>query len=154
MKRLPLVLFALSSAIVTTGSAMLAAPGQNPAQAPNEPGRPTTARMFVLNKARPEAIPVTIQEVALAPDAPPSPPLRVAVVGAVQLNADAVVTLGPRSVTEAHAGRQVWDYREITVMANQSPAAMLASAGLEGWEVTGATLPVAGGTMLILKRPR
>ena len=147
MKRLTLVLCALVTAFVTTSSA------QNPAQ--NEPGRPTTARMFVLNKARAEAIPVTIQEVALAPDAPPSAPLRVAVTNAVQLSNDAVVTLGPRSVTEARAGRQVWDYEEITIGPGQNPAAMLSTAGQQGWEVTGATLPVAGGgTTLILKRPR
>lgn len=45
-----------------------------------------------------------------------------------------------------------WDYETLLVRQGVNPVVTLNSLGREGWEVTGAGLPVADGTLLVLKR--
>ena len=108
--------------------AVLAAPAQE------YPGQPTKALVWVQNREPGDAIPVVIQGSAL------QQPL------AVEVAAMPVVQM--RTV------RQAWEYREVTVPAGQSAAALLAEAGDAGWEATGVQLPTGSASILLLKRPR
>jgi hypothetical protein len=42
----------------------------------------------------------------------------------------------------------------VTLKTTDDPAKVLNPEGLVGWETTGITWPAAGGTTLLLKRPR
>jgi hypothetical protein len=107
-----------------------------------QPGQPTQARVWIQNQGDVEAVPVSIQTMSSG-----APPLRVQVVGTP------TVLIGA-ATGQARAGRQVWEYQNLTIPAGQDPTALLNAAGGDGWETTGLTLAVQGGTVLVMKRPR
>jgi len=122
---------------LTCGAAGLAAPGQErPGATPGteRPGQPTRAAIFVENRGRSEAIPITAPDplpVVLEPSAMNQP----------------VVRLAP----------QPWEYRTLLVPSTASPeelTALLEQPGTEGWEPSGFQLAGPTGTLLVLKRPR
>jgi hypothetical protein len=108
--------------------AVLAAPAQE------YPGQPTKALVWVQNREPGDAIPVVIQGSAL------QQPLAVEVAAI--------------PVVEMRTVRQAWEYREVTVPAGQSAAALLTEAGEAGWEATGVQLPAGSASILLLKRAR
>jgi hypothetical protein len=123
----------LIAAVVATGAltgwaAVLAAPAQE------YPGQPTKAVVWVQNREPGEAIPVVIQASAL------QQPLAVEVAGL--------------PVVQTRPVRQAWEYREVTVPAGQSVAALLTEAGEAGWEATGVPRPSGAASVWLLKRPR
>ena len=123
---------AIAGFIVTAALAgwvvALAAPAQE------YPGQPTKAVVWVQNREPGDAIPVVIQGSAL------QQPLAVEVAGI--------------PVVQTRTARQAWEYREVTVPAGQSVAALLTEAGEAGWETTGGPLPSGGASVWLLKRPR
>ena len=127
MTRRPAVVVASCLALLT-GSAMLAAPGQDrqalPTQGVERPGQSTRGQMWIENRGRTEAIPI------VAPD-----PLPVLVRNPVRL----------------------WDYQVLNVTPNTSPSEltrMLTASGNAGWETSGVHLPNGPNTLLVMKRPR
>ncbi len=126
-----------------SGSGPMSAAGQQPVQVPNEPGRPTQNKVYVINRDRADAMPVTIQGVA------PTDPLRVTVAGTP------TVVLSDSAPVQARAARQNWEYRQLTLSATADPTAALNTAGAEGWEAIGAATPLPNGEVrFVLKRPR
>jgi hypothetical protein len=109
-------------------AAVLAAPAQE------YPGQPTQALVWVQTREPGDAIPVVIQASTL------QQPLAVEVAGL--------------PVVQTRMARQAWEYREVTVPAGQSVAALLTEAGEAGWETTGVPFPAAGASVWLLKRPR
>ena len=126
----------LAAALITGGSAMLAAPQQTTAR----PGDPTEARVWIQNRGRTEAIPVDLRDVNV--DAP----LRVQV-----MNGD---SSRPAPAVPVRSTLHPWEYRIVTVKAADDPARILNPEGQVGWETTGIAWPAADGTRLLLKRPR
>jgi hypothetical protein len=126
------------TALVTYRSAMLAAPESQNAQ---YPGQMTEARVYIQNRARGEAVAVTLQDVAsdLAP-------LSVRLVNPP--NVAAAEPLRTRVV------QQAWEYQIVPVPAAANAMATLTNLGAQGWEVTGGFTAANGGAMLLLKRPR
>jgi hypothetical protein len=123
--------------VVLTGSAMLAAPGQQ-----DRPGQISQAKVWVENRGRGEAVPVAIQDVTT------SAPIGVQVIGTP------TVTIAPSTLLQARLVRQVWDYRTINVPSPQDAERLLSAAGADGWEATGAQVATPTGNLLVLKRPR
>jgi len=126
-------------ALLGGGAAMLGAAAQDRTQ---YPGQPTQGKVWVQNRGDAEAVPVSIQNVAS------EPPLRVQVTGAP------IVTTGPGSVVQARVARQSWEYRTVTITAGQDPVVALNTAGVDGWESTGLVVPSAGGSVIVMKRPK
>jgi hypothetical protein len=126
----------LAAALITGGSAMLAAPDQTTAR----PGDPTEARVWIQNRGRTEAIPVDLRDVNV--DAP----LRVQV-----MNGD---TSRPAPVVPVRSTLNPWEYRIVTVKVPDDAARILNPEGQVGWETTGIAWPAADGTRVLLKRPR
>ena len=123
----PAVVVASCIALLT-GSAMLAAPGQDrqalPTQGVERPGQATKGQVWIENRGRNEAVPI------VAPD-----PLPVLVRNPVRL----------------------WDYQVLTITPATSPAdltRMLTASGGAGWETSGLQVPNGPNTMLVMKRPR
>jgi len=126
-------------ALLGGGAAMLGAAAQDRTQ---YPGQPTQGKVWVQNRGDAEAVPVSIQNVA------PGPPLRVQVTGAP------TVTTGPGSIVQARVARQSWEYRTVTITADQDPVVALNNAGVDGWESTGLVVTSAGGSVIVMKRPK
>jgi hypothetical protein len=124
----------VASAFVAGGSAMVAAPDQT------RPGEPTQARVWIENRGRTEAVPVDLR------DANIDVPLRVQVT-----NGD---PQRPAPPVPVRSTLHPWEYRTVTLTAADDPAKVLNPEGLVGWETTGITWPAAGGTTLLMKRPR
>jgi hypothetical protein len=101
-----------------------------------QPGQPTQGRVWIENRGDSEAVPISIER--LSRDAPP---LRVQVVG------------NP-GVVQMRAAKQAWEYQEVTIASGQSPASLMNTAGADGWEATGIAVPVQGGLLVVMKRPR
>jgi hypothetical protein len=142
MKRTVIVWTALAWAVVSGGGRTSAADQLVP-QAQNDPGRATQARVYILNRERADAIPVTIQAVAS------TEPLRVAVAGTP------TVTVSGATEVSARAARQNWEYRLAQVPATADPTPALNGLGAEGWELTGPPVALPNGDLrFILKRPR
>jgi len=136
---------AVVCALVVVGSSMLAAPEQTlqPGQTTQQPGQMTQARVWVQNRGREEAIPITLQEATL------ETPLRVRVMNAQGISgAD-----DPVNVRVVRPPR-VWQYQTVIVKPDLNLATALSEAGAAGWETTGITLSGAGGTTVLLKRMR
>ena len=141
MKRSVIVWAALAWAVASGGGRMSAA-DQIP-QVPNDPGRATQARVYILNRELADAIPVTLQAVAS------TEPLRVAVAGTP------TVTVSGATEVSARAARQNWEYRLAQVPATADPTPALNGLGGEGWELTGPPVALPNGDLrFILKRPR
>ena len=131
---------ALAWAAGTSGGGAAAQQG---VQVPNEPGRAAQARVYVTNRDRADAMPVTLQGVAS------TDPLRVTWSGTP------AVTLSETSTVPARAVRQNWEYRQITMRATEDPTPALNTAGGEGWEALGPPLLMQNGDVrFVLKRPR
>ena len=126
------------TALVTFRSAMLAAPEQQTTQ---YPGQMTEARVWIQNRAKGEAVAVTLQDAAsdLAP-------LSVRLV-----NPPNMANVEPLRV---RAVQQPWEYQVVPVPAATNAMATLTNLGNQGWEVTGGFTAANGGAMLLLKRPR
>ena len=107
-----------------------------------QPGQPTQGKVWIQNRGDAEAVPVSIQNMAKE-----TPPLRVQVIGTP------TVTIGAPS-GQARAARQLWEYQDVTIPSGQDSAALLNAAGADGWEATGLAVPVQGGTLVVMKRPR
>ena len=105
------------------------------AQVPGTLEKPgmSDARVWVNNKGRNEAIPVTM----VGNDGTPVP---VSVSGIVE--------------TKGTAARQPWDYRSVIVNADQDPTSALVPLGNDGWEAVGVTSQPGGKLTVVLKRPR
>lgn len=109
----------------------------------NDPGRGTQAKVYVINRDRADAVPVTLQAVA-STDA-----LRVTVTGTPS------VVLSEGTAVSARLIRQNWEYRQITMPVTGDPAPTLNQAGAEGWELVGSGLPLPNGEVrFVLKRAR
>ncbi|HYN07663.1 MAG TPA: hypothetical protein VES67_09755 [Vicinamibacterales bacterium] len=140
MRRTAIVWATLAWAAWTGGGRAAA---QQTVQVPNEPGRATQARVYVINRDRADAIPVTLQGVAS------TDPLRVTWSGTP------AVTLSETSTVPTRVVRQNWEYRTITLRATEDPTPALNTAGAEGWEALGPALLLQNGDVRwMLKRPR
>lgn len=125
--------------VCAAGSAILAAPDQL------RPGEPTQARVWVQNRGKVEAVPVSITDVSS--DA------------AMRVQVTSITSIPPVTVTAlpvvlTKLTPQVWEYRTITVPASQDPATALQAAGRESWEATGLQVAIQSGIAVVLKRPR
>jgi hypothetical protein len=141
MRRTAIVWAAISCAALSGGGRAAA---QQTVQVPNEPGKPTQARVYVVNRDRAEAIPVTLYAGVGANEA-----MRVIWAGSP------TVTLNDAAPVPTRAARQNWEYRQIMVRATEDPTPALNTAGGEGWEALGPGVPLAGGDVrYVLKRPR
>jgi hypothetical protein len=132
--RLKPIVSAFVGVLVVGGTAILAAPGQT-----SQPGQMTQARVWIQNRGRGEAVPISLQEATL------DTPLRVRVINAQS----------SPSIDEAIHARfvqQTWDYHTVTLKDDQDPVPALSGPGLAGWETTGIAFVRPGGVML-LKRP-
>lgn len=142
MKRTVIVWTALAWAVVSGGGRTSAADQIVP-QAQNDPGRATQARVYIINRERADAIPVTIQAVAS------TEPLRVALAGTQSVAISGVPEVNAR------VARQNWEYRLAQVPATADPTPALNSLGGEGWELTGPPVALPNGDLrFFLKRPR
>jgi len=108
----------------------------------SQPGQPTQGKVWIQNRGDMEAVPVSIQNMATE-----GPPLRVQVVGTPTVTINALSGQAPEA-------RQLWEYQDITIPSGQGPTAILNAAGAEGWETAGLAVPVQGGTLVVMKRPR
>jgi hypothetical protein len=129
------IVSALVGVLVVGGTAILAAPGQTP-----QPGQITQARVWIQNRGRNEAVPISLQEATL------ETPLRVRVVNAQS----------SPSIDEAIHARfvpQTWDYHTVALKDNEDPVPALIGPGAAGWETTGIAFVRPGGVLLLLKRP-
>lgn len=108
----------------------------------SQPGQPTQGKVWIQNRGDMEAVPVSIQNMATE-----APALRVQVVGTPTVTIDA-------QSGQARAARQLWEYQDVTIPSGQGPTAILSAAGADGWETAGLALPVQGGTLVVMKRPR
>ncbi len=125
----------IACAFVLVGTSILAAPEQTA-----QPGQMTQPNVFVQNRGKAEAVPVSLRE------APLDTPLRVRVVNMQD----------PKIADEAIHARlvqQSWDYHTIVVKDGQDPVVALIGPGAQGWETTGVTFVKPDGVMLLLKRP-
>ena len=148
MQRDQLIGLALGAFIGTT-SAMLAAPGQI------RDNNGDAAKVRVTNAGRTEALPVSIQEVAL-PIVQNGPPLKVDVAGKPTVVIDPAsrptVLIDPASTLAVKPVRQQWEYKQVRVANWDDPSPQLNAEGAHGWETTGVMFVTPGGNMLVLKR--
>ena len=137
MKKAAFVVVAIG-AVVFIRAAMLAAPAQTTAR----PGDMTRANVWIANRQKTEAVPVTLY--GLDVDARP---LRVEIPGTP------AVTITPNTIVQAKVVRQPWDHRMVTVPAGQDVAIALRDSGNAGWEAVSAQVAPSGATIVMLKRP-
>ena len=126
---------AFAFVLIVAGTSILAAPGQTA-----QPGQMTQARVWIENRGRAEAVPISLQEATL------DTPLRVRVVNmqSSQVTDEAI---------HARLVPQSWDYQTIALKEGQDPAATLIGPGLTGWETTGIAFVKPEGVTLLLKKP-
>ena len=124
--------------VLAGGVAMLPASAQDRTQ---QPGQPTQGKVWIQNRGDTEAVPVSIQYVALASPLP------------VQVTGSPIVTMGSGSVVDLRVARQPWEYRTVSIAPGQDPASLLNTAGSEGWETTGVAIVEPGRTVVVMKRP-
>ena len=133
--RLKPIVSALAFVFIVAGTSILAAPEQTA-----QPGQMTQARVWIQNRGRGEAVPISLQEATL------DTPLRVRIVNAQpQPTTDEAV--------HARLVQQSWDYHAITLKEGQDPVAALIGPGAAGWETTGIAFVKPDGVTLLLKRP-
>jgi hypothetical protein len=128
---------------VMLAGAWSAAPVAAPVQ--DRPGQPTQGKVWIENRGRNEAIPVTIvpQFQGARPD-----PL------AVQVLNIPTVSLAPNAPIQVRAARQTWEYRLLAIAAAKDPTAAINSLGADGYEAVGIVSADTAQSMLLLKRPR
>jgi hypothetical protein len=111
-----------------------------PIQQGPTPGMTSVARIYILNSARDEAIPVVVHASGDV--------LPVAVVSGPP------VTLAAGATVDTHVSRQAWEYRHLTFKSGEDASAALSTAGADGWEAVGITGSGVGSLQVLLKRPR
>lgn len=119
--------------LASVGATVVAAPEQGP-----RPGEISPPNVWVQNRRPDEAIPVNLLNGDQV--------LRVAVMGTALTQVENIVS--------TRSARQAWEYTQIRVGANDNAAAVLNSAGADGWETSGVQLSAAGATIIVMKRPR
>jgi hypothetical protein len=116
--------------LAIAGSALIAAQ--------KYPGQSTDARVWIENRTKPEAIAVTLQDVApdtvMTVHAASLPPVQIA--GGVERR------------------RQRWEYAVVVVKPGQDIPAELNRAGADSWEAVGSPLQDSAGMTFVLKRPK
>jgi hypothetical protein len=124
--------------IATTAALLLLAAGASflADAAQDRPGIVSQARVFIENRNRAEAVPVTLEDVAS------ERPLSVRVEGPVAI-----------APTPARALPQAWEYRTVSVKAVEDLVAALSELGAQGWEAAGTYTPAGGNLSVLLKRP-
>ena len=132
--------FACSTSLLLAAAVALRASAAQDGTA--QPGQPTQARVWIQNRGEAEAVPVRIQN---APGE--TSPVRVEVIGTP------TVAIGAPSGSVG-AARQQWEYQNVTISADQDPAGLLNRSGADGWEATGLAIPIKGGSLVVMKRPR
>lgn len=105
----------------------------------NQPGMPTLAQVYILNRERGDAIPIKVQNTGDA--------LPVIVSGLPP------VALAQNTMISTLSARQVWEYRRLAVPTSSDSTPALSEAGLQGWEVVHGTT-VGSNVVWTLKRPR
>jgi hypothetical protein len=129
---------------IVAGSAFTAAPAQR------YPGEPTQAKVWIENRSRTEAIPISVQDIGsdtvMNVRVMSTPPVQVA--GSVA-NASPVTIAG--SVDHR---RQRWEYQVLVIRPGQDVAAELNRAGADSWETSGSATQDATGMTFVMKRPR
>ena len=136
---------ALSAGLIGLGVAGLGAvvlARQTTLPPPNEAGKPTQAKVLVINHDKIEAIPVTVMR------DPNDPPTRTSIVGIPTF------AIAGTPIVEARRARQQWEYRTVTFTAGQDVAGVLNALGQDGWEVITTPAPAGGAQSALLKRPR
>jgi len=137
---------AVACAIFVVSSRMIASPGQTqpmgtPQPGTQQPGQMTQARVWIENRTREEAVPITIQGSAL------DTPLRVRV-----MNAQSPSGVDEPVVVRVVRQPSVWQYQTVVVKPEVNLGTALTDAGAAGWETTGVWLTGASGTTILLKR--
>ena len=127
-----------AAVVIAFRSAMLAAPQQTT----QYPGQMTEAHVWIQNRAKTDAVGVTLQDAANDVT-----PLRVRVVNAQ----NGVVFDEP---VRTRLAPQPWEYSIVPVPAAANALNTLQGLGGQGWEVTGGFNAANGAAMLLLKRPR
>ena len=119
---------------VIAGISILAAPEQTA-----QPGQMTQARVWIQNRGRGEAVPISLQESTL------DTPLRVRIVNGQSSQAGEAIP--------ARLVQQAWDYHTISLKEGQDPVSALIGPGMAGWGTTGIAFAKPDGVTLLLKRP-
>jgi hypothetical protein len=125
---------AFAYALIVAGTSISAAPEQTA-----QPGQMTQARVWIQNRGRGEAVPISLQESTL------DTPLRVRIVNGQSSQAAEAIP--------ARLVQQTWDYHRITLKDGQDPVSALIGPGMAGWETTGIAFVKPDGVTLLLKRP-
>jgi hypothetical protein len=128
---------------VAIGPAIVAAPGQ--VRSPAAP--PDLAKVKVTNTGRTDAVPVSIQELAL-PLVQNGPPMKVEVTGKPTVVVDPMTTVLVKVIPRS------WEYKSIRIPNWDDASSLLNSEGAQGWETTGVMFSAPGGTTLVLKRQK
>jgi hypothetical protein len=96
------------------------------------PGQPTQGKVWIQNRGRDEAMPVTLLDAA----------------------SDARVKVQVVGTTAVQLAPQPWSYMRLVVSKGQDEIVALNKAGVDGWETTGLESRDERATTYILKRPR
>ena len=131
-------------AALAGASVMVAAPAAVDSDVQDRPGIPTKPSVWVENRGRDQAVPVSVQNVA--PDA----------ILPVQVMGTARVAIAAPTPLDVHRTRQSWEYLTVSIGGNENPVDKLERLGADGWETTGLLFPTTGSTarLILLKRPR
>jgi hypothetical protein len=122
----------VTAAVVLVAASAIVAGQYQPG---DRPGTIWPAKVWIQNRDRSEAVPVSIQEIA-----------PVEVIGGVMI--------APSTVVQSRLVRQPWEYSVVPVPKGSDAAVVLSRAGQDGWEATGVQLPFGDGISLLMKRPR
>ena len=129
------------------GTAMLAAPGQGT----RTPGQVTEGKVWIENRGRNEAIPVS------APDQLPVVVQNVTTAMTVAVRLAGATPSQPPPPVAVQSAQQRWEYRTVAIPIDaeeQAVTKLLVAPGIEGFEPTGVQLSTRSATLLVLKRPR
>jgi len=118
--------------------AMLVAGSVITAPAQRYPGQPTDAKVWIQNRAKTEAIPISVQDISV------DTPLNVRVAGLTPVQVVGGVELK----------RQRWEYQTVLIRPGQDIAAELNRAGSDSWETTSWHTQDSSGILFVMKRPR
>jgi hypothetical protein len=125
---------ALSAAVVLVAASAILAGQDRPG---DRPGTIWPAKVWIQNRDRTEAVPVSILDIA-----------QVDVIGMP------AVTITPSTVVQSRLVRQTWEYTVVTVPKGSDPVVALSRSGQDGWEAAGVQFPSGDGVSLLMKRPK
>ena len=126
----------LGGGLLIGGPAPLAAPEQT------YPGQPTQGKVWIENRGRREAVPVSLEDAGMETT------LRVQVTGT------ATVAITAPTVFDTKHARQPWEYERIAMLPDDDPRPELNRLGREGWEATTQWITARGQLTIVLRRPR